>query len=604
MTERPYERLEPRSRSDDPREGLLARVADPLWMLARQRQLGEWSASNRGAPVSVHITTNTDVLEKVQLGSGAWESIASVLEAQVEHEPAVLTWRMRVQVGQLFERLLVEAFKQLAVPWIAALRESHGVRSASSGEVADDEARRMRRLYAGRAIDGKLLFDALTLNAPPGTVNVPSNLAMSPTQRARFVKASLLWLSRSRFGYCVTVPKNSAAWKSDELAYGFKILSRRGRVFGAPHYTSGSLDWHTLGIDDDIDDSDKSDPALGLRPWLAPTRVTFKGMPEPRIFDIEDHELSFDALTVDKVDWLKLCLRKFAFDFRNDWWHVPLRADTGTFVRIKSLVVTDTFGVDYSVEPARDASGGSLDRWSVFAITNVKDGTPQHGLLLPHVTADKQESDPIEEVMFLFDELENRVWAVEKIIQNHVGDPVSGPLYHLRIQENRLGLVRTSERKALEDGVANARGALDEAWQYLTRPGVSTAVAASRIEAARVKLAIALAALAALAAKGIAGTTTTGPSWRLGHPAPPERIPYVVRRIVGTEQVAYRRARISLIEGGTSAAVTRLIADPAGSKWLREEVVQKVGSRLCLTAQMTRSTVGEVRLWWGRRRCN
>ena len=45
-------RLEPRCRTADMSVGLQARVYDPLWMLARQWQLGELAGEDAGSPAS------------------------------------------------------------------------------------------------------------------------------------------------------------------------------------------------------------------------------------------------------------------------------------------------------------------------------------------------------------------------------------------------------------------------------------------------------------------------------------------------------------------------------------------------------------------------
>src|ERR1700722_6214212 len=46
-----YHRLEPRPRSDDPSTGLEACTADPLWLFARQWQLGESHGGDPGPPI-------------------------------------------------------------------------------------------------------------------------------------------------------------------------------------------------------------------------------------------------------------------------------------------------------------------------------------------------------------------------------------------------------------------------------------------------------------------------------------------------------------------------------------------------------------------------
>src|SRR5262245_66256589 len=52
-----WTRLEPQSRSGDPTPGLEARVHDPLWLLARQWQFGEFQGEDAGTPLTAHVET-------------------------------------------------------------------------------------------------------------------------------------------------------------------------------------------------------------------------------------------------------------------------------------------------------------------------------------------------------------------------------------------------------------------------------------------------------------------------------------------------------------------------------------------------------------------
>ena len=54
-----WTRLEPQSVSGDPTPGLEARLHDPLWLLARQWQFGEFAAEDAGSPVAVHVGSTT-----------------------------------------------------------------------------------------------------------------------------------------------------------------------------------------------------------------------------------------------------------------------------------------------------------------------------------------------------------------------------------------------------------------------------------------------------------------------------------------------------------------------------------------------------------------
>lgn len=83
-------RLEPTCRSLGIEEGLAARIHDPLWLLARQWQLGEFNGKDAGTPVLVHATGTNDKVDAWRdLGQFQWNSFdgsADPLDAFVEAE--------------------------------------------------------------------------------------------------------------------------------------------------------------------------------------------------------------------------------------------------------------------------------------------------------------------------------------------------------------------------------------------------------------------------------------------------------------------------------------------------------------------------------------
>ena len=62
-----WNRLEPRSRVDGLAGGLAARVHDPLWLLARQWQVGEFAGKDAGSPLTAQVKWTTADLRPVRL---------------------------------------------------------------------------------------------------------------------------------------------------------------------------------------------------------------------------------------------------------------------------------------------------------------------------------------------------------------------------------------------------------------------------------------------------------------------------------------------------------------------------------------------------------
>ena len=61
-------RLEPRAISADETVGLQARVHDPLWLLGRQWQLGEFEGSDGGSPVVATLRAESALVTRYRAG--------------------------------------------------------------------------------------------------------------------------------------------------------------------------------------------------------------------------------------------------------------------------------------------------------------------------------------------------------------------------------------------------------------------------------------------------------------------------------------------------------------------------------------------------------
>ena len=85
-----WTRLEPRPRSADFVRGLEARVADGLWMLARQWQVGEFQGDDAGSAVGARLELDVAAVNRYRPGPDGtprpYDSARIPLEALVERE--------------------------------------------------------------------------------------------------------------------------------------------------------------------------------------------------------------------------------------------------------------------------------------------------------------------------------------------------------------------------------------------------------------------------------------------------------------------------------------------------------------------------------------
>ena len=89
-----WARLEP-DPGTDIAEGYAARVHDPLWLLTRQWQVGEFQGEDTGTPVLARVRANTALLSRCHLGelpantrtlASAYDPQVMPLEAMVERQ--------------------------------------------------------------------------------------------------------------------------------------------------------------------------------------------------------------------------------------------------------------------------------------------------------------------------------------------------------------------------------------------------------------------------------------------------------------------------------------------------------------------------------------
>ena len=105
--------------------------------------------------------------------------------------------------------------------------------------------------------------------------------------------------------------------------------------------------------------------------------------------------------------------------YGNDWYVIGLDLPTGALVTTRSLVVTDTFGVETLLRPNGHQATSSSDGWSMFQLAMPFDeGTEgvalTNAFLLAGTLAQPLEGPPIEELLMLRDEQANLAWAVER----------------------------------------------------------------------------------------------------------------------------------------------------------------------------------------------
>jgi hypothetical protein len=105
----------------------------------------------------------------------------------------------------------------------------------------------------------------------------------------------------------------------------------------------------------------------------------------------------------------------FATVFGNDWHVLPIKIQVGTLTTLDSVVASDVFGRNLVLQRA----GQNDPQWNLFSLdTRGAPHPAQDALFMPPTAAYVGESQPVETVLFLRDQMADLAWGVELLVQD------------------------------------------------------------------------------------------------------------------------------------------------------------------------------------------
>jgi hypothetical protein len=421
-------RIEPRARDDDFSQGLEARTADPLWLLGRQWQMGEFNGEDTGSAIAARVNYWASGVTKARwpINPPTIERPAGPpIDATIEGQPLGWDWRRRVQIGQRYEAFIRDIGGAAAQLIIAKLRKLLPVPpGGDANQVLDGSTKRYLALMAGRVIDGKRVMTEATWGRAPA---VPREWGLLPTDPAvRALVPLRRWVDEVYPDWT-----GGPAWNRERLRHEFALDTagnRNARLVARDH-EGGPVDWFDVRLAP-IPGPAVPPPVLPQpnESRAVPTRVAFAGAPHPRWWAFEDSSLQLGQMEVNTTDVAKLALLEFAVIYANDWLAIPLPVQAGRLIDVVTVVVTDVFGREFTLTPSETLATQPTGRWQLYAISaeNAPTGPGTSGMLfVPPVSSDALEM-PAEELLYLRDEGANLVFGVEQRVQNARGDTVPG----------------------------------------------------------------------------------------------------------------------------------------------------------------------------------
>ncbi|MDH3639653.1 MAG: hypothetical protein OES09_14500 [Gammaproteobacteria bacterium] len=436
-----WNRLEGRPRTKDFHRALRAEVRDPLWMLTKQWQVGEFKGDDAGSPVFAKVHMATTKLHKYKPNDAQVRPFDNQVpfEATVEQRPVPFVGQQHIlslDIRLLMGRQWIKLLNSVGLGGLGDLYiDYYGVNEPSPDSREDIAITAHPPVWqhfsalTGRAMDGASLYFYLkgdtTRHAYDG-IAVPEDKKDDIDEIAeRFIG----WYEKL---FYQPVGATNDAWVPEQLEYQFDVSAPKGgkeKVLVAEEYYHGRLDWYNLDVDPSREtlvngegsvetEGDAQSLEDAFTSSFIPTSIQFEGMPNTRWWTFEDGKTNFGDVKPDTTDINKLLLMEFGLVYANDWFMVPVQLPVGSLANVQGLMVTNVFGERIWVEASGSGQDENWQRWAMYnlAVRGSEDTQADTTLVLLPTVPKISESKPIDEVYLIRDEVANMVWGIEKSV--------------------------------------------------------------------------------------------------------------------------------------------------------------------------------------------
>jgi hypothetical protein len=359
-------RLEADPHQSDLARGWAAELADPVWMLGRQWQMGEHQGEDASSPVQVDLIAHGTPVQPIA-GQGDLDPRTVPAEPIVESEPGDWwTPGRRVRIGAL----------------AAASASAHGVSLPADGSVTLADLPVPYDLLDGAGADGRALWSRrLELGLDPSWFGAPEPPADEPLD----------------------------LWNPALLSYDATLGAGEAELSVARH-EGGDLDWFSADATGVLG-SDGTATATST----IPSRLRYPSAPLPRWWQIEDSQVSIGGQAPDRANLATVLLIDLIVNHSDDWFTFAVPARPGEVLTLETVNVLDSFGQSWPLAPPTG--------WGLFQT----EGLGPSSLVVWATTATPLLGPVLDEVVIGIDEDANLVWAVERVVRGRTMPTPSSP---------------------------------------------------------------------------------------------------------------------------------------------------------------------------------
>jgi peptidoglycan hydrolase-like protein with peptidoglycan-binding domain len=344
--------------------GFQAELADPLWLLGRQWQMGEHQGENASTPLHVEFTLSETSIDAPADRPGQSPAIVPG-EAIIEGGPND-AWPLgrRIAIG-------LQAVSQGLAPPIDDETDPALVLT----DLPEPYAALSGRVYDGSALARTAGFDLRSI--------VP------------------------------TAPARASHWMSEELSYRTSFPCG-DTVLRVERHDGGDVDWWTVDAARAL-----TVPGEERTEDLLPNRFRYPGAPLPRYWQIEEAQVDIGGFPPDRSHFATLLLIDLIASHSDDWFAFPVVTRAGCIMQLSKVTITDSFG-DRWPSPGEGWEPLPPDEWSLFRVRGLDPALSAgvvrliRTLAVWPTAATPLSGPPVEEVVLGVDEDSNLLWAVEQ----------------------------------------------------------------------------------------------------------------------------------------------------------------------------------------------
>jgi hypothetical protein len=498
-----WNRLEGRPRTRELTRALNAEVNDPLFMLTRQWQFGEYNMDDTGTSTFAKLELETTELSRYQSFTGQVKPFSKEipLEVTVEKQEVELSYKERLVIGNKLVKSIKDNIASSTVEQdyidillsdftfeIPVITNSNPPTFENDVEVlnktkllANNDLLNFLRPIRNRKVDGsKFINELKTFIGPTENTsstnlnNFANNFNFPAGERSNFVTAVQSFYAWYKKLYCLPIDGENN-WDQNKLEYSFKVstaayvnnVRQSNAILKSEEYYQGSLDWYNFvrveGENTEIDkiqntaNTYSNETKLTTTYTVIPNLARFPGMPANRFWEFEDGSVNFGKIDANTADVAKMLLVEFALVHQDDWCLIPYTVPVGSSSHIKGIVVTDVFGYKTFIKHASESesnqntSVANWEKWNMYNLTSETNSPGRYPadqrILIPPTVIHTLESEDLEKIIFIRDEMSNLVWAIEKTIFDQLGSGVDSYKFENNIREY-LKQIRPSEESS------------------------------------------------------------------------------------------------------------------------------------------------------------